>query len=126
MVSATRSLNARFIYASSGSPVVKPAVGWTPVTPMILTKFGETFQYSNQMVATGGYAAAAASGGHYGRLYEQYVVQMRERIFASIGMNKTTFSFEEVIAGANYAQPHSANLAMQLTTLPYQALSPTR
>lgn len=84
----------------------------------LLTKFGETFQYSNQMVATGGYAAAAASGGHYGQLYEQYVAQMAQRIFKPIGMNKSTFSFEEVVTGANYAQPHSANLEMKLTTLP--------
>ncbi|MCE7989436.1 MAG: class A beta-lactamase-related serine hydrolase [Caldilinea sp. CFX5] len=86
----------------------------------LLTKFGETFQYSNQMVATGGYAAAAASGGHYGQLYEQYVAQMAQRIFTPIGMDRTTFSFAEVMAGANYAQPHSANLAMQLTALPLQ------
>lgn len=86
----------------------------------LLTKFGETFQYSNQMVATGGYAAAAASGGQYGQLYDQYVAQMAQRIFRPIGMNKTTFSFAEVIAGANYAQPHSVNLAMELTTLPLQ------
>lgn len=84
----------------------------------LLTKFGETFQYSNQMVATGGYAAAAASGGQYGQLYDQYVAQMAQRIFRPMGMNKTTFSFEEVVADANYAQPHSANLAMKLTTLP--------
>jgi|694.fasta_scaffold39455_3 CubicO group peptidase (beta-lactamase class C family) len=86
----------------------------------LLTKFGETFQYSNQMVATGGYAAAAASGGHYGQLYAQYVAQMAQRIFTPIGMHKTTFAFAEVMAGANYAQPHSANLAMKLTTLPLQ------
>lgn len=84
----------------------------------LLTKFGETFHYSNQMVATGGYAAAAASGGHYGQLYEQYVAQMLQRVFTPIGMTKTTFSFADVVAAANYAQPHSANLAMELTTLP--------
>ncbi|MEZ4736582.1 MAG: serine hydrolase domain-containing protein [Caldilineaceae bacterium] len=86
----------------------------------LFTKFGETFQYSNQMVAVGGYAAAAASGGHYGHLFEQYVKEMQEYIFAPIGMQKTTFSFEDVIAGANYAQPHSANLDMQFATLPLQ------
>lgn len=84
----------------------------------LLTKVGETFQYSNQMVATGGYIAAAASGGHYGRLYDQYVAQMAQRVFKPIGMNKTTFSFDAVMTGANYAQPHSVNLAMQLTPLP--------
>src|SRR5690606_10482055 len=36
------------------------------------TDFGEAFQYSNQMVATGGYVAAAAAGGEYGNLYDAY------------------------------------------------------
>lgn len=89
-------------------------------TYKLFTKFGETFQYSNQMVAVGGYAAAAASGGHYGQLYEQYVTEMQERIFTPIGMKKTTFSFAEVIGGANYAQPHSANLDMKFENLPLQ------
>lgn len=86
----------------------------------LFTKFGETFQYSNQMVAVGGYVAAAASGGRYGRLYEQFVTEMERRIFAPIGMTKSTYSFEEVGAGTNYAQPHSVNLEMKFATLPLQ------
>lgn len=74
------------------------------------TDFGEAFQYSNQMVATGGYVAARAAGGEYGALYEAYITAMQERVFDPIGMKNTTFSFDEVVANANYATPHGALL----------------
>ena len=38
----------------------------------LFTDFGEAFQYSNQMVATGGYVAAAVVGAEYGSLYDGY------------------------------------------------------
>lgn len=55
----------------------------------LLTDFGETFQYSNQMVAAGGYAAAAAAGAGFGQLYQAYVTAMNQRIFKPIGMPNT-------------------------------------
>jgi CubicO group peptidase (beta-lactamase class C family) len=76
----------------------------------VFTDFGEAFQYSNQMVATGGYVATLASGGHYNNLYNDYVTLMQDRVFDPIGMESTTFSFEDVIAGENYAIPHGFNL----------------
>ncbi|TVR96497.1 MAG: class A beta-lactamase-related serine hydrolase, partial [Trueperaceae bacterium] len=36
------------------------------------TDFGEVFQYSNQLVGTGGYAAAAADGAAWGELWQGY------------------------------------------------------
>ncbi len=74
------------------------------------TGFGEAFQYSNQMVATGGYVAAAAAGGAYGDLYNTYVTEMQERVFDPIGMPNTTLSFATVRAGGDYATPHGATL----------------
>lgn len=71
----------------------------------LFTDFGEAFQYSNQMVATGGYVAAAAAGGEYGDLYTTYEALMEEKVFAPIGMDSTTFSFEEVAASEDYAIP---------------------
>jgi CubicO group peptidase (beta-lactamase class C family) len=71
------------------------------------TEFGEAFQYSNQLVATGGYAATAATGAAWGNLYDAYVAEMEARIFSPIGMESTTFSFEEVLADDNYALPHT-------------------
>lgn len=76
-------------------------------TFQFFTDFGEAFQYSNQLVATGGYAAAAAAGGEYGNLYEAYLSEMQQRIFDPIGMASTTFDVETVEAGSNYAMPHS-------------------
>lgn len=71
----------------------------------LFTDFGETFQYSNQMVAAGGYISAAASGAKLGTLGNTYQRLMRERIFAPIGMPESTFSIDEAITrGA--ASPH--------------------
>lgn len=74
------------------------------------TGFGEAFQYSNQMVAAGGYVAAAAMGGTYGELFDSYVAAMQERVFDPIGMPGTTLSFETVKEGGDYAIPHGASL----------------
>ncbi len=62
------------------------------------TKPGEAYQYSNQMVATGGYLAAIAGGGSPDNLLQSYEAQMQQRIFDPIGMPETTFSFDKVTA----------------------------
>jgi CubicO group peptidase (beta-lactamase class C family) len=46
---------------------------------------GKRYQYSDQMFAIGGYAAAVAAGGAPGNLYDAYVRAMRERVFTPIG-----------------------------------------
>jgi CubicO group peptidase (beta-lactamase class C family) len=74
------------------------------------TDFGEAFQYSNQMVAMGGYAAALADGAQFGDLYNGYLALMQARIFDPIGMSSTTFSFEEAAAYPDLALPHGVNL----------------
>jgi CubicO group peptidase (beta-lactamase class C family) len=84
----------------------------------LFTAVGETFQYSNQMVAVGGYAAAAAAGGRYGHLYGHYVAEMQQRVFTPIGMAQTTFALPDVTASANYAHPHSVNLELEPVVLP--------
>ncbi len=72
------------------------------------TGFGEAFQYSNQMVATGGYAAAAANGGNYGQLFDAYVRALSERVLEPAGMSRTTLSFDAVVKDGDYAAPHGA------------------
>lgn len=72
------------------------------------TGFGEAFQYSNQMIAVAGYAAAAAASAQNSNLHEHYVAEMEQRIFAPISMGSTTFSFDEALAG-QHALPHSLN-----------------
>jgi CubicO group peptidase (beta-lactamase class C family) len=76
------------------------------------TGFGETFQYSNQLVATGGYVAAAVDGGEYGSLFDAYVQSMQEHVFGPVGMVNTTFDFAEVTASGDYAIPHGVNLLL--------------
>ncbi len=69
------------------------------------TGFGETFQYSNLMVAAGGFAAAHAFAP--GRsLGDAYAAAMRAKIFTPIGMTSTTLDFAAV-ARADHAMPHA-------------------
>ncbi len=82
------------------------------------TDFGEAFQYSNQMVAAGGYAAAAADGGDFGDLYDAYEASVQARVLGPMGMGATTLSLDDVIASENYAIPHTLNLDMSYTPAP--------
>jgi CubicO group peptidase (beta-lactamase class C family) len=74
------------------------------------TKIGEAFQYSNQMVATGGYVAAAAAGGRYGQLGQAYATQLRRRVLDPIGMKRTTLSIAQAAADGDHATPHGLRL----------------
>ena len=67
------------------------------------TGFGETFQYSNYMVALGGYAAAR-SFRQEGSLKEAYGRAMRELVFGPLGMERTGFDEEP---GEHSASPHA-------------------
>ncbi len=82
------------------------------------TGFGEAFQYSNQMVATGGYVAAAAATDPEADLLSEYNAEMQQRVFDPIGMTRTTLSFDTVEADGNYATPHGANLAAEYVPIP--------
>ncbi|MBX3204329.1 MAG: beta-lactamase family protein [Labilithrix sp.] len=72
------------------------------------TGFGETFQYSNQMTALGGFLAAriAEPGKPLGAAY---AAAMKARVFGPMGMSDTTASFEEGRKGT-VASPHGGNL----------------
>jgi CubicO group peptidase (beta-lactamase class C family) len=69
------------------------------------TGFGETFQYSNYLVAAGGYAAAR-SYRQQGSLQEAYERAMRELIFEPLGMRRTGF---DEAAGGLAASPHATD-----------------
>jgi len=72
------------------------------------SRFGEVFQYSNLMVAAGGYIAAAAlePGKDVGAAYDR---QMRERLFRPLGMTRTTFDYGQAMRG-NHATPHGDDI----------------
>jgi CubicO group peptidase (beta-lactamase class C family) len=74
------------------------------------TPIGEAFQYSNQMVATAGYAGAASVHGDDLDLHDAYVDEVTDRVLDPIGMTDSTFSFDEVLAAGDYAMPHGLNL----------------
>jgi CubicO group peptidase (beta-lactamase class C family) len=76
------------------------------------TPIGEAFQYSNQLVASGGYIAAVADPTSSGSLLEDYAATLQARVLDPIGMPNTTLSFDDVEASGNYAVPHSRRLAV--------------
>lgn len=73
------------------------------------TGFGETFQYSNQMTALGGFVAARVAEPKK-PLLSAYESAMRARVFAPMGMADTTASYAEGKKGG-VALPHAASLA---------------
>lgn len=74
------------------------------------TEIGEAFQYSNQMVAAGGYIATLAAGGSLESLATDYASVMRERVLEPLGMARTTMSIAEAAADPNHAVPHPFGL----------------
>ena len=67
------------------------------------TGFGETFQYSNYMVALGGYAAAR-SFRQKNSLKQAYEEAMQELVFEPLGMERTGF---DEGPGEHWASPHA-------------------
>ncbi len=68
------------------------------------TKLGETFQYSNPILAAGGFIAAHAFAPDR-PLGEAYARAMQAKVFDPIGMASTTFDFATVASG-DHAMPH--------------------
>ncbi|MFT3708780.1 MAG: serine hydrolase domain-containing protein [Archangium sp.] len=80
------------------------------------TALGETFQYSNLMVAAGGFAAAHAFAPKLS-LNDAYVKAMDEKVFAPLGMTSSTADFKKATSG-KYAAPHALDLAGRTQELP--------
>jgi CubicO group peptidase (beta-lactamase class C family) len=86
-----------------------------------VSEFEKEFNYSNQMVAAGGYVAALAANGPGDDLGAGYVAAMQERVFDPIGMTHTTLSIAKVQAGDNYARPHGLDLTSHYQPLDLSA-----
>ena len=84
----------------------------------LTTPYGEKYQYNNQLVAAGGYAAAVAAGGSPDDLSHAYAIALRERILNPVGMPRSTLSLSDVVAGNDYAAPHAPDLAGAAVPLP--------
>jgi CubicO group peptidase (beta-lactamase class C family) len=68
------------------------------------SRFGEVYQYSNVMAGAAGYVAASVvhPGRELGAAYDE---AMRSKVFAPLGMTRTTFDFAAAMSG-NFASPH--------------------
>jgi CubicO group peptidase (beta-lactamase class C family) len=88
------------------------------------TDFGESFQYSNQMVAAGGYVAALAAGGIYGDLDDAYTRELQSRVLDPLGMERTTLSLNQASDDVELAVPHGTALdgTREVIPLEYMAL----
>jgi CubicO group peptidase (beta-lactamase class C family) len=72
------------------------------------TGFGETFQYSNLMVATGGYVAARTAA-KAADLRRAYVEVMTTEVLEPLGMSATALDLD-VAVKREHARPHSRTL----------------
>ena len=94
-----------------GSRMLTPELVIEGAAELPLTApYGEQFQYNNQMVAAGGYAAAVADGGSPDALNRAYAIALRARVLDPIGMTHSTLDLGEVLATGDYAVPHSAGI----------------
>jgi hypothetical protein len=75
------------------------------------TELGALFQYSNPLASAAGYIAAQAvePGVEFGKAYDEV---MRDKIFRPLGMNRTTFSFDEALK-TDHASPHSWDMSLK-------------
>lgn len=80
--------------------------------------YGTTFQYNNQLVGAGGFAAAVADNGLNVDFLHTYEIALRTRVLDPIGMASTTLSIDDVVASGNHATPHGAGSAGELQPLP--------
>ncbi len=97
--------------------------GWDPerrlasmATMKPTTGFGETFQYSNLMVAAGGWVGgrALAPTGKLGPAYDR---AMQRLVFTPLGMRSTTFDVKAATRG-DFASPHGRGMGMTYGVIP--------
>ncbi|HTD29229.1 MAG TPA: serine hydrolase domain-containing protein, partial [Xanthomonadaceae bacterium] len=73
------------------------------------SKFGEVFQYSNQLAAAAGFIAGtiAVPDTEMGKAYDE---AMQRRVLDPLGMTRTTFDFARAMQDDDYARPHDVDL----------------
>ena len=75
-----------------------------------VSRLERRFNYSNQMVAAGGYLAAQAAGGPTDDLGAGYVAAMQQRVLTPLAMTRSTFDVAQVQASDDVAAPHGLTL----------------
>ncbi len=81
------------------------------------TGFGETFQYSNAMIAAAGYVSAHAFDPKK-PLSHAYEKAMREKVFGPLGMKATTFD-PKVVVRSEHASAHVRDLKFDSVLAPF-------
>jgi len=106
-----------FFFGYAGVTAEERVASMSSMTPT--TGFGETFQYSNTMVATGGYAA-----GHLVEPTKALGVAfddaMQTRVLGPLGMSRTTMDFA-VARRQAHASPHAEDVHAQMREFPLAA-----
>ena len=82
------------------------------------TGFGETFQYSNLMVASGGYVAAMTAAGERD-LRNAYVTAMKAEVLGPAGMTATALDLGEA-QKRDHARPHGRTLRFEPEVIPIE------
>jgi CubicO group peptidase (beta-lactamase class C family) len=96
-----------------------PELVVTSIVELPLTApYGEQYQYNNQLVAAGGFAAAVAAGGAPDDLGRAYAIALRERVLEPIGMPRSTLSLTDVVADDDHATPHAQDLTGTFHPMP--------
>lgn len=103
-----------FLFEYAGWDPERRVAGMATMRPT--TGFGETFQYSNVMVAVGGWIAAHASApkAKLGPAYDQ---AMQRWVFGPLGMKSTTFDFRKARRG-DHAESHGQGLSLDYRAIP--------
>jgi CubicO group peptidase (beta-lactamase class C family) len=83
------------------------------------TGYGETYQYSNAMIAAAGYVAAHAANPKQ-PIAVAYEEAMQAKVFGPLGMKHTTFD-PKVVARSDHASPHNRNTRFEVELTPTDA-----
>ena len=103
-----------FIFESKGSTPVSRIELVRAMKPT--TGFGETFQYSNLMVASGGYAAAMTASGQKD-LRRAYAEAMTSEVLGPLGMTSTSLDLDAA-RKREHARPHGRTLTFDTQSIP--------
>lgn len=96
------------VFDGAGKTAEQLVAGLQAMKPT--TAFGETFQYSNRLVAAGGYLAARAAEPKK-PLDEAFQAVMMDRIFGPLGMKRTTYD-NATAKRTGIASPHALTRRM--------------
>jgi CubicO group peptidase (beta-lactamase class C family) len=103
-----------FIFESTGSTPASRIELVRAMKPT--TGFGETFQYSNLMVASGGYVAAMAATGEKD-LRRAYANAMTAEVLGPLGMTSTALDLDAA-RKREHARPHGRTVTFESQPIP--------